>query len=429
MQRLLDPPPRATAGAGQSTHPNLLTVQLEQRMAAARPRLLRLARAQGIAPDAAEDVAQDTLVEAWRHLAALSAPEGFEGWLAAICRNVSRRYLRLHGRLEGRQAYLPAAAAYEDGEGGARAQDTETLDLADPLAVDPASELDQQDLETLLDHALGYLPASARSAVELCYLDELPQREAALRLGLTISALEARLHRARRQLRQVLAGALRVEAQSFGLTVDDGEARSAHSAGGAGMATGWRQTRLWCISCGRCRLYGAFEPLAGGHVNLHVRCPACLREVSSHGVVPLSGLRSFRPAYRRHLRYVAAYVTQGLTHGWHPCPFCGARQPVHLVELHDLGARGGRRPRLRAALQCAACGADTDPGVAPALWSHPAAERFMREHPRCISEPETLVDFAGRPAIRLRLADVTSAAQLTMLADARTLEVRAVFPA
>lgn len=55
---------------------------------------------------------------------------------------------------------------------------------------------------SLLERALGELSGKAREVVELCYLVELPQREAALRLGLTISALEARLHRARRQICQ-----------------------------------------------------------------------------------------------------------------------------------------------------------------------------------------------------------------------------------
>lgn len=75
-------------------------------------------------------------------------------------------------------------------------------------------------MAVLLDRAMSYLPDSARDAVELCYLAELPQAEAAARLGMTISALETRLHRARKQLRQVLNGALRADAESFGLALE-----------------------------------------------------------------------------------------------------------------------------------------------------------------------------------------------------------------
>ena len=51
----------------------------------------------------------------------------------------------------------------------------------------------------------------------------------------------------------------------------------------------------------------------------------------------------------------------------------------------------------------------------------------MRDHPHYISEPELLVEFAGQPALRLQLADTTSAARLTLLADRQTLRVLAVY--
>jgi len=205
-----------------------------------RLRLLRLARVHGVAPDSADDVAQETLLEAWRRCADLSSTAGRDAWLAAICRNVARRHLRASGRRARRQSPLaePPAPYDEDEDGFARAWDAQ---LSDPRAFDPATELERRELVELLDRALSHLPPRARDAIELCYLAELPQREAALRLGLTISALEARLHRARRQLRQILAGALRADAQAFGLALD------------AEMGAGWRETRLHCHTCGRRR--------------------------------------------------------------------------------------------------------------------------------------------------------------------------------
>ncbi len=72
----------------------------------------------------------------------------------------------------------------------------------------------------LVDRAVGSLSGSAREVVELCYLLEVPQREAAARLGFSVSALEARLHRGRHQLRQALNGPLRAEAEVLGLALD-----------------------------------------------------------------------------------------------------------------------------------------------------------------------------------------------------------------
>lgn len=381
-------------------------------MAAARPRLVRRARARGIAPDAADDVAQETLLEAWRHLDDLYAPDGFDAWLNAIFRNVVQRYARASGLLARRYTSLPdPASLWDEGDG---AEDGVPPDIADPLGGDPAEELDRQDLELLLDRALGHLPVSAREVVELCYLAETPQREAALRLGITIRSLEARLHRARRQLRQVLGGELRAEAQAFGLGLEER------------LAEGWRETRLWCRSCGQRRLQGAFEPLPGARVNLHLRCPVCSDEVNGWGHVPLDGLRSFRPAFKRVMRYASSYFLPGLTTGSQPCLACGAPQRPRIVGPDELGEPLEARAGLMVILRCGACGGHhADIRVADVLWSHPAAQRFMEQHPRSVTEPETAIEYLSRPAIRVRLTDVASAARLTLLVHPQTLHVLA----
>ncbi len=409
-----DRPDRPAASA------DLPTVRIEQWMTTARPRLLRVARAHGLPLDAANEVVQETLLEAWRHLDALSAPEGFQAWLSAICRNVCRRYGRAHRLLAQRELPLGEPAAIADGEGP---EWDSAPEIPDPLAIDPAEEVERHDWETLLDRALGYLSAPAREAVELCYLAELPQREAAQQLGLTTAALEARLHRARRQLRQVLSGELRAQAEGFGLTLNaDDEARAA----------GWSETRLWCLSCGQHRLRGAFEPMAAGQVNLHLRCPGCAHEVNSYGHVPLQGMRAFRPAYKRVMHYARSYFLPGLTNGWLACEACGTPQPLRLVGADEaLGAlrdHHQQRPGLLVVTQCQACrGHHADIAVAALLWTQPAVQRFLDAHPRAITEPETLVAYLGQPAIRIRLTAISSAARLTLLAHPQTLQVLTTF--
>src|SRR5262249_57885553 len=82
-------------------------------------------------------------------------------------------------------------------------------DPPDAQTLDPVEELDRQDLSQLLDSALGRLTTPQREVLELRYLQELPEDEAALRMGVSVGALEARLHRARRHLRGVLSGPMR----------------------------------------------------------------------------------------------------------------------------------------------------------------------------------------------------------------------------
>lgn len=61
-----------------------LNANLNTLLQKARPHLLRLARLNGIGADMAEDVVQETCLEAWRHLEKLREPEHFASWLDGI---------------------------------------------------------------------------------------------------------------------------------------------------------------------------------------------------------------------------------------------------------------------------------------------------------------------------------------------------------
>lgn len=394
-------------------------MEFEPEVTAARPRLLRLARAYGLPTDTAHEVVQETLLEAWRHLDALSDPTGFQAWLKAIGDNVCRRYVRAHHMRTQREIPLSDPDSYEAED---RSGEMNGPALADSQALDPAEELDRFDRETLLDRALAHLSTPAREAVELHYLSEVPQREVARQLGLTIAALEARLHRARRQLRQVLSSELRAEAEAFGLTMPVGDEMTAE---------GWRETRLWCPTCAQHRLRGEFEPLVSGRVNLRLRCSGCSHSVDSYGHVPLDGMRAFRPAYKRLMQFVRSYFQPGVMSGWLDCEACGAPQPVRLLSTEELsGEEWGMlhdhpcpRHGVMVATHCSSCGRHhADMPVGSLLWPLPAVQRFLEAHPRSIMEPEVLVDYQGRPAIRLRLAAVTSSARLTLFAHPTLLE-------
>lgn len=412
-------PPRDEGSAGEGeegshflTHADL-SAALNTLLEEARPRLLRQAARLGVAPEAADDVVQETLIEAWASLDRLRTPARFDAWLAGVCRNRCLMYLRTDRASRRRFAREPLSLLTDTLEDEAEA----ARDLPDPGGFDPAVELDRRDLHALLDRALAHLPERTRVPLQLCYLDELPQRDVAHRLGLTLSALESRLHRARAQLRAVLGDALRDDAEAYGLLLDRNGDRD--------VPPGWRESRIWCNACGRHRLRGAFVPLPSGGVDLRMRCPGCGFEVNSGGTVPLAGIRSFRPALTRMMRYAVPYLTSGLATGEQPCPACGSPRRMWLAGPDDTLAVAWRWRGLVVALLCPRCDVIVNASVAAAFWFHPAMRAFIDAHPRAVAEPETLTEYQGRAAVRVRLSDIASASRLTLLADRRTLDVLA----
>ena len=59
-----------------------LLADMEQVFTEARPRLLRLAHLNGMSPDMADDVVQETMMEAWRHIENLRDPQRLRAFLS-----------------------------------------------------------------------------------------------------------------------------------------------------------------------------------------------------------------------------------------------------------------------------------------------------------------------------------------------------------
>jgi RNA polymerase sigma factor (sigma-70 family) len=406
----------STSGGSISQRPGAyshLVDNINTLLSAARPRLLHLVQGQGVRQDAADDVVQETLVEAWQHLANLRDPARFDAWLNGICRNVSLRWLRSHGMTTKQQVAF-SDLSFDDHE------DIEPV-LPATDAFDPAEDLERQDMQVMLDHALGYLPDSTRQAVELCYLAELPQREAALRLGMTIHALEERLYRARRQLRQLLNNELRTDAASFGLIQDQG------------AVSGTRETRIWCPFCAQHRQLGILESRPDGTGYLRTWCPSCCMrpDINLCTHKEMYGLRAFRPALKRLDLLQKSSLPQALVDGHYPCERCGQMAKPRLVKpFEPFGPYrdGCSHPHHILALECSYCGhASSTWACGFSGWFHPALKVFIEQHPRWIMEPESVTEYSNHPALRSSLRDVTSNARLIVFSHYETLQPLAIF--
>jgi RNA polymerase sigma-70 factor (ECF subfamily) len=151
-------------------------------------RLHATLRSFGLTTTEADDVAQETLLRAWRGLCGFEGRSGFFTWIYRIAFNEAQRRL----------ARRPPTAEQPD----------EALEfLADSRPTTHAA-VEHRELARALDHALRRLAPELRAPVLLRDVEGRSTSEAAAILDLHPAALKSRLHRGRMALREQLAGYL-----------------------------------------------------------------------------------------------------------------------------------------------------------------------------------------------------------------------------
>ncbi len=375
--------------------------EIEARLATERPRLVGLcARLSGDA-SMAEDLAQETLAEAWRLLAKLRQPEGISAWLNAIARNVCLRWARAHGRDEAHTA-RPVASS-DEGVAG----DLDALPAGgDELTI----ALERGELIALLDRALALLPAETRAVLVGTYIREQPHAELAARLGLSDGALRVRLHRGRLALRHALAAELRDEAGALGLALPEEEPES-----------GWWQTRIWCPFCGRHPLEYRMDRECGSYTY------RCVGRCAGEGIIagwthpPVGGLSSPKPVLTRHCLRLDTFYRGLLAAGRGRCEMCGGPLVVGVRTPHEAW---GPLPREHGILiGCPGCD-DFDTSTAwHVILDTPEAQRFWRRHARMRALPVCEVEAEGSPALVSGFEAVEGQARLMIVSDRQTYRV------
>ena len=131
----------------------------------------------------AEEIAQEAFLRVWKH-APIWRAEGakFTTWLYRVVVN-----LGIDRKRRPVQAPLEAAG-----------------DPVDPVA-DVAGAAERVDQSQHVAAAMAALPESQRTALVLCYYEELSNAEAAMVMGTSVKAVESLLVRARRTLRARVA--------------------------------------------------------------------------------------------------------------------------------------------------------------------------------------------------------------------------------
>ncbi len=156
-----------------------------------RPAVTLVARQEIGSRDAAEDVAQDALLLAFRALPQLKEAAKFPSWLGAIARHRARRI----AAGEGRQQPVER-------------NELDQLVLAQSAALcpHPAEEVLRRAEHTALSLQVDALPAELRTVLHLFYFEEWPVKRIADFLSLPVTTVKWRLHEGRNRMRRSLVG-------------------------------------------------------------------------------------------------------------------------------------------------------------------------------------------------------------------------------
>jgi RNA polymerase sigma factor (sigma-70 family) len=154
----------------------------------------------GVLSDASAcgDVVQEAFVRAWERLADLKEPARFGPWLCGIVRNMAIDSLRRsrHEPRPGSETPAVQDVRYDDRQA--------TGHGPQGYCPDPSEELTNRERHDAVSAALQTLDDISRSAVVLRYYDGLSSKQIGDLLGLAPAAVDMRLTRARRQLRDRL---------------------------------------------------------------------------------------------------------------------------------------------------------------------------------------------------------------------------------
>lgn len=147
----------------------------------------------------AEECAQDAVINAYRHLDKFRGDAKFSTWLVTIAMNEGRQRLR-----KAKAAQLESLDEdKEDREG-----DFTPAVLTDWREI-PSEALEKKEIRQKLREAVEQLPPIYREVLVLRDLEEMNQEETAAALGIPVTLVKVRLHRARMMLQKMLAPVLR----------------------------------------------------------------------------------------------------------------------------------------------------------------------------------------------------------------------------
>lgn len=141
-----------------------------------------------------DEVFQNVALAVIKQTAPLKDPKKLGSWLYKIAIIQSALYCRTLGR---KRQLLK------------KFQESEQFSEADHTLLDPLNWLIQTERKEIVQNAVMKLPQEEQTMLRLKYHDDMSYQEIAEKLGLTVSAVQSKLHRARVRLKHSLASLAR----------------------------------------------------------------------------------------------------------------------------------------------------------------------------------------------------------------------------
>jgi RNA polymerase sigma-70 factor, ECF subfamily len=139
----------------------------------------------------AEDLTQETFIRANQQQGTLRDPAALASWLYRIATSISLDRLRQQKRTSGRYVDVPV----------------EELPIVDRAQPSPFTVIQQAEMSECVDRYVAVLPDKYKAVLLLHDADGLTAEEIARLLGLPLTTVKMRLHRARQRLKGALDNA------------------------------------------------------------------------------------------------------------------------------------------------------------------------------------------------------------------------------
>lgn len=138
--------------------------------------------------DAADDIAQETFINAYQGIKSFKTGYSFYSWLYRICVNLSINFLK-------RQKHLIPESQFEE---------TSSPLEREAAGSDPSNHLALKELEQKIERAIDSLSPKYKAVLVLRIYEDLSYEEIAKTLKLSLGTVMSRLFRAREKMQKML---------------------------------------------------------------------------------------------------------------------------------------------------------------------------------------------------------------------------------